>query len=93
MVVSSPHCWARPDLVDRERRIVVECESYEWHGDRAGFRKDVRRYTLLVADGWLVLRFTWEDVMFRPEWVRQVLCRAVGVDTRTMLGAAGRVAA
>ena len=83
VVISSPYCWARPDLVDRERRIVIECESYEWHGDRAGFRKDVRRYTLLVADGWVVLRFTWEDVMFRHEWVREVLCRAVGVDTRT----------
>lgn len=77
-VISSPYCWARPDLVDRDRRIVVECDSYEWHGSRDGFRKDVRRYTLLAADGWTVLRFTWEDVMFRPDWVREVLLRAVG---------------
>ena len=67
VVISSPHCWARPDLVDRERRLVVECESYEWHGNRAGFLKDVRRYTLLTAEGWTVLRFTWDDVMLRPE--------------------------
>ena len=93
VVISSPYCWARPDLVDRERRIVIECESYEWHGDRAGFRKDVRRYTLLTADGWLVLRFTWEDVMFRPEWVQQVLCRAAGVDTRTLVRPKGLAAA
>lgn len=82
-VISSPHCWARPDLIDRERRLVVECESYEWHGNRAGFLKDIRRYTLLTADGWTVLRFTWDDVMLRPEWVREVLFRALDVDVRT----------
>lgn len=86
VVISSPHVWARPDLVDARRRVVVEAESYEWHGDRAGFRKDVRRYTLLTAEGWVVLRFTGEDVMFRPDWVRRVIARAAGlVDTRTQL--------
>jgi very-short-patch-repair endonuclease len=86
MVISSPHVWARPDLVDGRLRVVLEAESYEWHGDRAGFRKDVRRYTLLTAEGWVVLRFTWEDVMFRPDWVRRVIARAVGhADSRTQL--------
>ena len=92
VVISSPHCWARPDLVDRDRRIVIECDSYEWHGSRDGFRKDVRRYTLLAADGWVVLRFTWEDVMFRPEWVREVLARVVG-DTQAMVPRRSLVAA
>jgi very-short-patch-repair endonuclease len=93
VVISSRYCWARPDLVDRDRRLVIECESYEWHGDRAGFRKDVRRYTLLAADGWVVLRFTWEDVMFRPEWVLEVLVRAVAGDTRTLVTGTRRSAA
>ena len=91
--ISSEHCWARPDLVARSRRLVVECESFEWHGNRKGFLKDVRRYTLLTADGWTVLRFTWDDVMLRPAWVRAVLMRAVGVDARTEVGAAWPVAA
>lgn len=86
VVISTPHLWARPDLVDRHIEIVVECESYEWHGDRAGFRKDVRRYTLLTASGWLVLRFTWEDVMFRSDWVHDVLARAVAARARTLVG-------
>ncbi|MGF9756611.1 DUF559 domain-containing protein [Microvirga sp. 0TCS3.31] len=93
LVLSSEHLWACPDLVDRERRIVIECDSWQWHGDRKGFLKDVRRYTLLAADGWTVLRFTWDDVMLRPEWVRSVLCRAVGVDPRTGLPAVWPVAA
>jgi very-short-patch-repair endonuclease len=93
VVISSPTCWARPDLVDVEKRLVIECESFEWHGGRQGFRKDVRRYTLLVADGWTVLRFTWEDVMFRPKWVREALIRTVGVDARTLPSTAWRLAA
>jgi very-short-patch-repair endonuclease len=92
LVLSTDHYWACPDLVDRERRLVVECESYEWHGNRKGFLKDIRRYTLLSADGWTVLRFTWDDVMLRPDWVREVLVRAVG-DTRTEAVAAWPVAA
>lgn len=93
LVISSPHCWAQPDLVDRERRLVVECESYEWHGNRAGFLKDIRRYTLLTAEGWIVLRFTWDDVMLRPEWVREVLIRTIGADARTQVTSAWPVAA
>lgn len=88
LVLSTDHYWACPDLVDRERRIVIECDSWEWHGNRKGFLKDVRRYTLLSADGWTVLRFTWDDVMLDPDWVREVLCRVVGVDARTEVRAA-----
>ena len=84
VVISDQFVWARTDLADRGLGMVVECESYEWHGDRAGFRKDVRRYSLLTSSGWLVLRFTWEDVMFRPDWVIGVLTRAVDVRARTL---------
>jgi len=27
------------------------------------------RHTELTSAGWRTLRFTWEQVMFRPEWV------------------------
>lgn len=67
----------RPDLVDPELRIIVEADSFEWHGGRAALRSDTRRYNEFVVHGWLVLRFAWEDVMFEPEWVRSVLERAV----------------
>lgn len=65
-----------PDLVDSRLRIVLEADSFEWHGDRRALRRDARRYNALVAAGWLVLRFTWEDVMFRPDLVADTL-RAV----------------
>jgi very-short-patch-repair endonuclease len=71
----------QPDLVDQRLRIVVEADSFEWHGRRAALRKDARRYNAFVVDGWLVLRFSWEDVMFHPHHVRSVLEAAVAERT------------
>lgn len=71
--------WTRPDLVDRERRIVLEADSFEWHGQRQSLRRDARRYNLLVVDGWIVLRFAWEDVMFDPDYVHRVLVAVVAL--------------
>ena len=77
----------RPDLVDEDLRVVLEADSFEWHGNRAALRKDARRYNLLVVDGWLVLRFAWEDVMFEQDYVRRVLMRVVDlVAGRTEVG-------
>ncbi len=67
----------RPDLVDVRLRIVLEADSFEWHGDRAALRRDARRYDLLVANGWVVLRFAYEDVMHDQDWVRRVLVSTV----------------
>jgi very-short-patch-repair endonuclease len=61
--------YAMVDLADVGRRLAVEADSYEHHGNRRGFRKDVRRYSELVVFGWAVLRFTWEDVMLQPAYV------------------------
>jgi very-short-patch-repair endonuclease len=69
---------ARPDLGDVRRRLVLEADSFEWHGDRAALRRDARRYDLMVSNGWTVLRFAWEDVMHDQDWVRSVLAAAVG---------------
>ena len=77
VVISEPGVWAQPDLVDRSRRIVLEADSFEWHGGRQALRKDARRYNLLVVNGWLVLRFAWEDVMFDPVFVHAILTAAV----------------
>lgn len=38
---------------------------------------ELERYTRLVCGGWLVLRFTWYQVMTRPDWVAGMLAKAV----------------
>lgn len=67
----------RADLVDPELRIVVEADSFTWHGGRDALVRDARRYNGFTVNGWLVLRFTWDDVMFHPAFVRDVLVAAV----------------
>ena len=74
----------RPDLVDLVLRMVLEADSFEWHGDRAALRRDARRYDLLVVNGWMVLRFSWEDVMHAQDWVRSVLVAAVAERTKAV---------
>lgn len=76
----------RPDLVDRRLRIVLEADSFEWHGERKALRRDARRYDLLVVNGWLVLRFAWEDVMHDQEWVGSVIEAATDERTEQRTG-------
>lgn len=78
-----PGLWVTPqyridgigcaDLADPDLGLVIECESWEWHGNEVAFASDIRRYTDMVRAGWTVVRFTWFEVMFRPERVAAVL--------------------
>lgn len=76
-LITSVTPWARPDLVDVDLRIVIEADSFEWHGKREALVADAARYNRLVVDGWLVLRFSWEEVMFHPERARATMVAAV----------------
>lgn len=58
------------DLADPLLGMALEAESWEHHGKRqSDFERDCERYTLLAAAGWLVLRFTWRQVIHQPDWV------------------------
>lgn len=69
----------RPDLVCRGLRVVIEADSFTFHTERHQLIKDCWRYNELGLDGWLVLRFTWDQVMFSREWVIDVIRRAVAM--------------
>lgn len=79
--IYDPGFLGRPDLVDERLQIVIEADSFEWHGGRVALRRDAQRYNALVVHGWLVLRFAWEDVMFQPTMVQGVLEAAVAERT------------
>ena len=89
---SSPRCvicvgsvlGVRPDLVDRERRIVRRGGLVRVARGPRSPSAGCRRYDLLVADDWTVLRFTWEDVMYDQDWVRSVLTRWRGTTVRAL---------
>ena len=76
----------RPDLVDERLKLVVEADSFEHHGSRKALVIDCARYNNLVADGWTVLRFAWEQVMFQAAWVRSTL---VATTTRLIANGVG----
>jgi very-short-patch-repair endonuclease len=69
VLVSSGWFRARVDLGHRAARLAVEADGYEFHGSRRDFAADCHRYDELVAAGWLVLRFTYEQVIGDPAWV------------------------
>ena len=52
-------CW--PD-----RRLIVEADSWEFHGTRAAFERDRRRDQQLRAEGWATVRITWRQLTERP---------------------------
>jgi very-short-patch-repair endonuclease len=62
---------ARVDLAHRRLRIVIECDGFETHGTLDAMTEDCIRHTKLSAAGWRTLRFTWYQVMYRPDWVLQ----------------------
>jgi very-short-patch-repair endonuclease len=87
---------ARPDLVDPRLRLVVEADSFEWHGKRKALKRDCERYNGLTLRGWVVLRFSWEHVMFEPEYVAACLREMVATlrpRRRANTGVSGRVPA
>lgn len=67
----------RPDLVCEKLRVILEADSHTFHTSRDALNRDCRRYNELTLAGWLVLRFTWEQVMTFRTWVIDVISRGV----------------
>lgn len=54
------------DVLFAEAMIVVEIDGFRAHISTGAFERDRRRQNRLVMAGYLVLRFTWEDLNRRP---------------------------
>lgn len=92
----------RQQQLDRAQLVTLATKARGWpggrrngltpHTARAAFRHDRRRQNALMNRGWLVLRFTWEDVFARPAYVvqevRTALGDRIGVSFRAVVGAA-----
>lgn len=63
------------DAVWWDARLVVELDSRQFHSDPIAQQNDAEKTRRLRADGYLVLRFTWEEITGSPETVaRRILC-------------------
>lgn len=68
---------ARVDFAYPQWRIGLEYEG-DHHRERAQYQQDVARFNALRDRGWLVLRFTADDVLRNPDrTVRQVTSAAL----------------
>ncbi len=68
---------ARPDLAYPDLRIAIEADSHRWHAGRTSWEHDLERRTALAAAGWLVLHFSWRDLVGRPQFVVGSVARTV----------------
>lgn len=60
------------------QRVVVETDSWQFHGTRAAFERDAARSQALAAEGWTLLRVTWRQVMQDPGRVAVSIRAAFG---------------
>jgi hypothetical protein len=68
----------RVDFGWPEAKVVVEIDGRRWHIESGAFQLDRTRQNALVQAGWLVLRFTVEDIRLRPQYVVAEVRRALG---------------
>ncbi|HUG32447.1 MAG TPA: type IV toxin-antitoxin system AbiEi family antitoxin domain-containing protein [Acidimicrobiia bacterium] len=64
-----PIPWAprrRFDDAYPDAAMAIEWDSRAWHEQRAAMASDRRRDREAAAHGWVVLRFTWDEVTQRP---------------------------
>lgn len=64
--------FAHPGL-----RIAIEVDGRAHHTGRTAFERDRERQNVLMLQGWLVLRFTWEQITMRPHEVLAAVRDAV----------------
>ena len=66
---SSGAIIARVDFAYPEARLLIELDGAAYHTDRKTFQLDRSRQNRLVSLGFVVLRFTYWDIMAGPEHV------------------------
>ena len=58
------------DFAFPELRLAVECQSIKWHLGSEAWRADMARHRRLMALGWTVLFYCWDDVLLEPQRVQ-----------------------
>lgn len=60
---------AEIDFADPHLRIAIEVDGRAFHSDRRSFERDRERQNMLTLRGWVILRFTWERIVYDPAGV------------------------
>jgi very-short-patch-repair endonuclease len=78
----------RVDVHFPDTSLVVELLGYRWHRSRSQLRSDIERTNRLALEGFVVLQFSYHDVVERPTQVVATLREALAADAtrRTDVG-------
>jgi len=69
----------RVDLAFPSIRLAVEVDGWAYHRSKEQRDADLERDNLLMLAGWRVLRFSWDDVVRRPDYVLGVIRSVLAV--------------
>lgn len=67
------------DFAWPRQRVLVEVDGFRAHGHRFAFERDRARDAELVALGYVVLRFTWRQVVHEPLTVAARIAQALAL--------------
>ncbi|MFW6090590.1 MAG: DUF559 domain-containing protein, partial [Actinomycetota bacterium] len=70
---------AQVDLGDPTTGVLLEADSFWWHGQRRFLERDAQRYDELISHGYLVLRFAYEQILGKQEWVLDTVRRTLAL--------------
>ena len=68
----------RIDFAYPRVKLAIEVDGYAHHRTKEQMQRDLDRQNVLVSLGWTLLRFTWHDVVKRPEYVAAQILRVLG---------------
>ena len=69
--------YARLDLAWPRAKVAVEADGRKYHDAPQALYRDRVRANDLALDGWTILRFTWADLLHRPQWIVSQVRRAL----------------
>ncbi len=67
------------DFLWPEHKLILEVDGYGTHGHRLAFESDRRRDQILAANGYTVIRVTWEQLRNEPYGVIARIAQALAV--------------
>lgn len=70
---------AQVDLGDPTTGVLLEADSFWWHGQRGSLERDAQRYDELVSHDYLVLRFAYEQILGKQQWVLGTVRRTLAL--------------
>lgn len=78
VVTDADRIVGRIDFAYPNARVAIETDSWRFHSGRQAWQADAAKGNDLLALGWKVLRFTYQDLKQRPAWVIDCIRRALG---------------